>query len=155
MTHEEAFETLKTWADIFGYPILEAIFAEGDFPLEGKDARGFFHKDEINSPGWIWIRPGLSPEDRTDVLAHEVSHMILFVLKVEPYQRLTHEPTADLLGKCLVAMIWENYDNPLFKIGRIADLIKAFSDRLIRQTESLGRFNRGIMLMRGGGKILE
>lgn len=152
MTHEEAFERLLGWAKVFGYPVEEANFAEGHWP-EGLEegTRGFFHRDRIGSPGWIWVRPGLPPEERTGVLAHEVSHMALSLLKVEPYQRLTHEPTADLLGKCLVAMIWEDYGNPLFRISRIADLIKAFCDRLTCQAESLGRFNCGVILMRGGG----
>ena len=131
MTDAEVFEKLKDWAKVFGYDILEVAFAEGDFP-EGleKGTRGFFAKGTLNSPGWIWLRPGLPIEEKVEVLAHEMGHMGLHLLGVEPYQKLSHEPTASLFAKCLVAVIREDFENPMFKIAGIYTLLKEFLELL-------------------------
>jgi len=138
MTHEEAFENLKGWAKIFGYPIEEARFAEWPEELE-VGTRGFFQADRINSPGWIWVKLGLPSEIRTGVLAHEVGHMALFIMSVEPYQRATHEPTASLLGHCFLAVIQEDFQNPLLHISGIAKSVKLFLELLKGKVERTSR----------------
>jgi hypothetical protein len=138
MTHEEAFENLKGWAKAFGYPVEEARFAEWPEELE-VGTRGLFSRERMNSTtGLIWISPGLPPEERTKVLAHELGHMALFLLKVEPYQRLTHEPVADLLGQAFIAIQNEDFQNPLFKMTRISETVVEFLKLLKLKIEHTG-----------------
>jgi hypothetical protein len=145
VTHEEVFERLKAWAKIFGYPVHEAVFAEGCRPewLE-EGTRGFLQRERINLPGWIWLKLGLPSEERAEVLGHEVGHLAIHVLKGEPYEseyydRLTHEPTADLLGRCFVAIIQEDFENPLFDRGGVRKSVKEFLEILKGKIERTGR----------------
>ncbi len=85
MTHEQAFENLKVWAQTFGYPVEEARFQEWPEELT-EGARGFFQRDRIDVSGWIWISSGLPPEERTYVLGHELGHLAIELLNGEPYR---------------------------------------------------------------------
>ena len=123
MTDEEVLQKLVTWALTFGCDVYEGEREEHE------QTRGLFRKlrrlgsdDEME----IVIQTDLPLEEKVEVMAHEVSHMALYLLKVEPYQKLTHEPTADLLGRCLVAALKEDWANPFFKVGGIAELTVQF-----------------------------
>ena len=141
MTHDEVFDMLRGMAEAFGYDVHEVSFADGDLPEGlGKGTRGFFQRDWPNLLGWIWIRPGLAPEERAGVLGHEVGHMVLFLLGEEPYSRRTHEPTADLFGKCLVAMLQGDYENPFFRVNGLVDLLKAFLGLLNDKSDGMREF---------------
>lgn len=131
MTNEEALQTMLRWAWDFGCDIIEAN--EEAFPEDQKEARGMFRKVWREGEGQvmeIWLKTDLPLKEKVEVMAHEIGHMALFLLKVNPSHKLTREPVADLLGKCLLAIIWEDYGNPLFKIGRVYELVKEFLELL-------------------------
>ncbi len=138
MTHEQAFENLKVWAQTFGYPVEEARFQEWPEELT-EGARGFFQRDRIDVSGWIWISSGLPPEERTYVLGHDLGHLAIELLNGEPYRPLTHQPTADVLGRCFVAIQWEDFGNPLFKITTISETVIGFLKILKAKIEHTGR----------------
>jgi hypothetical protein len=120
MTDEDALQTLIRWAWTFGCDIIEAD--KDELQADGRERRGVIRmlkrgpdREEME----IWLKADLPLEEKIEVMAHEVGHLALSLLKIEPYQRLTHEPTASLLGHCLVAALREDYGNPFFKIGGI------------------------------------
>lgn len=136
MTHEDVFQTLLQWAYTFGCDIIEAN--EEAWPEDKKEARGLFRKGK-GSLGLeemeIWLKMDLALEEKIDVMAHEVAHMALYLLQVNPSQKLTHEPLADLLGKCLVAALREDWQNPLLRVGGIVELVKNFLEFLKAKKE--------------------
>ncbi len=127
LTDKEIFEKLISWATTFGVDVY------GGEREEGETRRGYFRKSRVPGEDWrleIVIQADLPTEEKIDVLAHEIGHLALDLLGVKPYQKPTHEPTASILGKCLIAAIREDYTNPLFKIGGVFELVKEFLELL-------------------------
>ena len=127
MTDEQVFQTLVKWSMVFGCDVYEGEREENE------TRRGLFRK--LRRPGQdeemqIVIQTDLPLEEKIEVMAHEIGHLALSLLKVEPYQKLTHEPTASLFAKCLVAVIREDFGNPLFRISGMSELVKQFLELL-------------------------
>lgn len=139
MTNEEVFQQLIEWAWYFGCDVYDAN--DEELQLDGHERRrGVFRKfkrvpgrdEEIE----IVLQIDLPIEEKVEVLSHEVAHMGIFLLKVEPYQKLTHEPTAELLGRCLVSIIrGDVQQNPLFKVSGMTPLVKQFLELLSGKIE--------------------
>jgi hypothetical protein len=136
MTHEDCFQTLLQWAWTFGCDIIEAN--EEAWPEDKKESRGLFRKGKRESEGEvmeIWLKMDLTLEDKIGVMGHEVAHLALHLLNVNPDQKIIREPVADLLGKCLVATLWEDWQNPLLRVGGIVELVKNFLEFLKAKKE--------------------
>ena len=124
MTDEEIFQKLITWALTFGCDVYEGEREENE------QRRGQFRvvkrlpgRDEEME---IVIQTDLPLEEKVEVMAHEVGHMALYLLKLNPDQKVIREPIADLLGRCLVAALREDWQNPFLKVGGIAELTVQF-----------------------------
>jgi hypothetical protein len=85
---------------------------EAEMQAKGRGCNlGFFRKDVGplgSSPreGTIAIRQEADPKERLEILAHELGHGYFALGPLHlTYQKWTHEPVADLFGKCLVATL--------------------------------------------------
>lgn len=130
MTNEEMFQMLLQFATLLGYDVCE--MDQGDFPESCKENRGFFRQSKsgpLGMPGQggeIFLRIGLPLDERVEVLAHEIGHITLSLLGVEPYQPLTHEPVAVLFVHSLLASLRGDFDDPIFKICKSTELFRKF-----------------------------
>ena len=125
MTDEEVFQKLLTWAMTFGCDVF------GGEREENEQRRGQFRvlkrvPGRYDEEMEIVIQTDLPLNEKLDILAHEIGHMALYLLKLNPDQKVVREPLADLLGRCLVAALREEWQNPVFKITGIAELAKEF-----------------------------
>ena len=125
MTDEQVFKTLIGWALDFGCDCYEGEREENE------QRRGLFrvlkrvpgrYEEEME----IVIQTDLPLEEKLQVMAHEFSHMGLHLLKLNHDQKLIREPVADLLGRCLIATLKEDWQSPFFKITGIVELTKQF-----------------------------
>jgi hypothetical protein len=138
VSDEEIFQTLIRWASTFGCDIIETD-AE-DFPGE-KKARGFFHVNK-RGPGMeefaISFKSGLPLEEKVEVVAHEIGHLLFSLLGV-PYQKESHEIVACIFGKSLIAALREDWENPFLLVHGTVGLIKQFLELLQAKKDRTSR----------------